>query len=115
MKIYGLPNCDTTRAAIKWAKVHRLDVDFFDLKNGIPGSVLEDFLQLLPFEKLLNKKSTTWRSLTPSEQEQASEKNGAAMLIQQYPTLLKRPVIAWPDQSVTAGYNEQLFASKITK
>jgi arsenate reductase len=110
MKVYGLPNCDTTRAALKWLKEHKLHVEFFDVKSGVSAELLHGFLQHLPLEKLLNKKSTTWRSLPADEQAKAATIDGAIALIQKNASLIKRPVIEWNKNTTTAGFDETLFA-----
>jgi arsenate reductase-like glutaredoxin family protein len=36
-------------------------------------------------------------------------------LIEQYPTLIRRPLTVWHNQSVTVGFNEKKFLAEINK
>ncbi|MGR3616736.1 MAG: ArsC/Spx/MgsR family protein [Paracoccaceae bacterium] len=82
--LYGLKNCDTCRKALKIID----DVEFVDVRSdGVPHNVLVAALQEFA-EALVNRRSTTWRNL--SDQEQAQE---PVSLLQQYPSLMKRPLI----------------------
>ena len=111
MKVYGLSNCDTTRAAIKWLKEHKMEYQFHDYKlNGITSAQILKWLGEITIEKLLNKNSTTWRGLTAEQQAAAADLNGAIELMTSHPTLLKRPLIEWPGTRVSVGFNEKLFA-----
>jgi Spx/MgsR family transcriptional regulator len=114
MKIYGLPNCDTTKAAMKWLKENKLSFEFHDFKKqGVSKSKLEEWLAKVPVEKLLNKQSTTWRGLTPDEQASSNSRQGAIALMERHTSLIKRPVIEWKNTAISAGYNEAVFQSNI--
>lgn len=113
MTVYGLPNCDTTRAAFKWLKQHKTGYTFRDLKAGITKQEITQILTDLPLEKLLNKKSTTWRALSPEQQELAATKDGAIGLLQEHTSLIKRPLVKWDDGTVTTGFSEEIFASHV--
>ena len=84
MRLFGLKNCDTCRKALKALP----NAQFFDVRaDGIPTETL--VLAFKQFdEKLLNMRSTTWRSLTESERAQPPLE-----LLAAHPTLMKRPLI----------------------
>lgn len=85
MILYGLKNCDTCRKALKQLPDHRL----VDVRaEGIPAEVLERALAQFG-DRLVNTRSTTWRGL--SEQERAQS---PMELLEQHPTLMKRPLIS---------------------
>lgn len=84
MKIYGIKTCDTCRKARKALP----EADFVDVReDGLPAELLQDFWDSLG-EALLNKRSTTWKTLS----EEARSGDPLA-LISANPTLMKRPVI----------------------
>lgn len=84
MVLYGLKTCDTCRKALKSLG----DVEFRDVReDGIPDDVMARALEKFG-EKMLNRRSTTWRNLSENEREEAAE-----LLLQRYPTLMKRPLI----------------------
>ena len=92
MKMYGLKNCDTCRKALKWAASKAVSLEFIDVREGgMSPADITRFIASAGWEKALNRKSSTWRSL--NEGERAGIDNAkAADLIAQHPTLLKRPV-----------------------
>lgn len=113
MVIYGLANCDSTKAAMKWLKANGLPFHFHDLKaEGITAGKLREWLQEIPLDKLLNKKSTTWRSLAQVEQSSANSPQGAILLMQEYTSLIKRPLVEWNKNSITSGFDEAVFRSR---
>lgn len=114
MTIYGLSNCDTTKAAIKWLKQHKQSFTFHDYKlEGISEAHIATWLTQIPLDKLLNKKSTTWRGLTPEQQALANDTNGAIALMKENTSLIKRPLVEWPDNKFTAGFDAASFAERI--
>ena len=54
-------------------------------------------------EKLLNRSSTTWRTLDPAEKEQ-----NPLELIKKYPTLMKRPLIKDKNGELFLGWSEDI-------
>jgi arsenate reductase len=86
MKIYGLKNCDTCRAALKaLAGQGAVLVDIRDtpLDDATRARFLDRF-----GEALINRRSTTWRGL--SDDARAAD---PARLLADHPALMKRPVI----------------------
>ncbi len=81
---YGLKNCDTCRKALKSLG----DVDFKDVRqDGVPLKVLEQaFAQFN--DALVNRRSTTWRSL-----DEPTRESDPITLLQAHPALMKRPLI----------------------
>lgn len=87
MQIYHLKTCDTCRKAIK-ALADRAPELLELRKDGVPKPVLERLLAEFGDDKVLNRKSTTWRGLSEAERARP-----ALSLLADHPTLLKRPVI----------------------
>lgn len=88
MRLYGLKACDTCRAAAKALQAAGHDVDFVDVRAtpldpALQARFLEEF-----GDRLINRRSTTWRGLTPEAREA-----GPAALLSAHPALMKRPVI----------------------
>jgi arsenate reductase (glutaredoxin) len=94
IKIYGLENCDTTKAAIKQLKADGKLFEFVNLKKfNLTPTILKQWFTQKSWEKLLNKRSTTWKNLDKSLQEKVKDENSAIDIIIDNPTLLKRPII----------------------
>lgn len=109
--IYGIPNCDTVRKARTWleqAQQHypKLTVQFHDVRSEpVPATTLQQWLTQIGCDNLLNKRSTSWRQLSAQQQQVVSDAH-AISLLQQFPTLMKRPLLAI-DQHYYVGFNAQ--------
>ncbi|WP_136634663.1 ArsC/Spx/MgsR family protein [Pseudooceanicola onchidii] len=91
MQLYGLKNCDTCRAARKALP----DAEFVDVRDsGVPPAILSTALDTFG-EALVNRKSTTWRGL-----DDAARARPPLELLQDNPTLMKRPLIVDGDRMV---------------
>ena len=111
--IYGIPNCDTIKKTIHFFKRRGIEFCFHDFrKNGLETKLLKTWVKQVGLPKLLNKYSTTWKALSPEEQADANAGTGYLKLMTQKPSLIKRPVIEWPDGSITTGFDEGLFLEK---
>lgn len=108
------PNCNSTKAALKWLKQNNISYTFHDYKlKGITAVPINKWLDKILLENLLNKKSTTWRGLSSVEKENVTTSKGAMALITQHTSLIKRPLIEWPNNQITAGFDEAIFAGII--
>ncbi|MCZ4273501.1 ArsC/Spx/MgsR family protein [Maritalea porphyrae] len=93
MKLYGLKNCDSCRKAKKTLEANGNTVEFVDVRQTpLDDAALSRFLQEFGEEKLVNKKSTTWRQL-----DEASRALPAMELLKANPSLMKRPVLQTED------------------
>ena len=63
------------------------------------------------WETLLNKKSTTWRSLSTGEQQTVVDEKTAVDAMVKHTTLIKRPVVEMNDK-IIIGYNEKYFTKQ---
>jgi len=92
LHLYGIPNCDSCRAALKWLTARNVPHTFHDFrKEGLDEQELRSWVQSAHGPYLLNKRSTTWRQL--SDDEKAIAERDLASLLLEHPTLIKRPVI----------------------
>lgn len=95
LRVYGLKNCDSCRKARSHLDAAQVEYRFIDLRDEPPqpGQV-KAWLAILGEERLLNRRSTSWREL-PDKQKvplgQLSEQHLIA-LICDHPTLVKRPL-----------------------
>ena len=92
--IYGIKNCDTMKRAFAWLKDHHVDYEFHDYKKaGVTAAMLESWASRVGWEKLLNTRGTTWRRLSAEDRDGVDARK-ALLLMQQQPSLIKRPVLA---------------------
>ncbi|MBB3167841.1 ArsC family reductase [Simiduia aestuariiviva] len=89
--LYGIKNCDTVKKARKWLEAQNIDYTFHDFRaDGLSQAQAQTWFDELG-EALINKRSTTWKQLSPAEQAQATQ--APAALLVQHPTLIKRPLL----------------------
>ncbi len=84
MILYGLKTCDTCRKAMKSLS----EAEFVDVRaDGVPNDVLVSAHAQFG-AALLNTRSTTWRGLDEQQRQRPP-----LDLLQDHPTLMKRPLI----------------------
>lgn len=111
--LYGIPNCDTVKKARSWLAEHGRAYTFHDFKKqGVPPEALARWVQAAGWEKLLNRKGTTWRALDPESQAAAVNAAGAQSLMLASPSVIKRPVVDWGD-GITVGFDAHVWAARI--
>ena len=110
--VYGIPNCDTIKKTLAWYKSKNIRVDFYDYKKyGVKKEKLQEWCRQVGWQVLLNKKSTTWRSLPAAEQQLVTNENIAIKLMMEYPSIIKRPVLEM-NEKVMVGFNESYFTKQ---
>jgi arsenate reductase len=110
--VYGIPNCDIIKKTLDWYMKKNIRVDFYDYKKlGIKKEKLTQWCTEVGWEILLNKKSTTWRSLSPEDQQKVTNEKMAIQLMMEYPTIIKRPVIEI-NNKIMVGFKETYFTKQ---
>ena len=110
LTLYGLKNCDTCKKALKALEGTGKTVAFVDIRAeaDLPSKV-PTWLKAVGADKLLNKRSTTWRALSEAEQLKALTDGIQEALIAN-PTLIKRPVIE-DGKEVHVGWTKDVQAA----
>ena len=110
--VYGIPNCDTVKKARDWLSAADVDYQFHDFKKaGVPEAALADWLQALGWEVVLNRKGTTWRKLGAALQATVADAASAAAVMHAHPSVVKRPVVRWPNGRISVGFSPAQFAA----
>ena len=100
MLIYGLKNCDKCRAARKVL----LNSVFVDLReNPFPKMEICTLVENYG-DDIVNKKSTTWRSMTEADRQLTTTD-----LLEAHPTLFKRPIIKDSEGHYTFGWTKGII------
>lgn len=106
--LYGIANCDTVRKARKWLATHDVDYRFHDFrKEGINTEQLTLWCQQVGWERLLNRRGTTWRQLPPTAKKVLHESAAVQLMLKQ-PAMIKRPVLDHHAQ-IHVGFNEDEY------
>ncbi|WP_415184533.1 arsenate reductase family protein [Phaeovulum sp.] len=107
MILYGIPTCDTCRKAQRALTAAGHVVTFRDVRaTPLTADERAEFLAAFG-DKLINRASTTWRTLSETDRAAPPE-----ALLAAHPTLMKRPVIR--ADSLTLGWSaatQALFLS----
>jgi len=108
--LYGLTTCDTCRKARNWLDRFEVAYTFVDYRaNPVPATTLKAWAQQMGgWEKLVNKSSTTWRTLLPQRKNPGSDPEWT-LLLKEYPALVRRPVVLQDDGSVSVGFTDNGF------
>lgn len=91
--LYGIKNCDTVRAARRWLDEQQIEYHFQDVRDSpLSRQQIEQWIDELGYQKLVNKRSTSWKQLSEQQREQL-DANSAVDLLLATPTLMKRPLL----------------------
>ena len=108
MILYGISNCDTVKKAKNWLETNNIDYRFHDFrKQGLESEIVQDWLNQIPWDQLLNKRSTTWRNLDPEVQQSVNAETVVQLLVAN-PTLIKRPVLT-VNGIINIGFNADTY------
>lgn len=110
--LYGIANCDTVKKARAWLTAQGQAHEFHDFrKHGIPAEKLALWTQAVGWDRLLNRKGTTWRKLDAAAQAAVIDDQSAQALMRAHPSVIKRPVVDWgPD--ITVGFDAAAWATR---
>lgn len=108
MIVFGIKNCDRVKKATTWLTKHKINFSFHDYKTeGITQAKLKSWSTQLGWETLMNKKSTTWRSLDTSLQASITNEKAALALMVKNTSLIKRPLVEVDGKVVLLGFNSE--------
>jgi Spx/MgsR family transcriptional regulator len=113
LTLYGLDNCDTCRKARNWLTRFGVEHEFVDYRARriAPETLKAWAAQLGGWDKLVNRASTTWRTLPDARKAPGSDPEWT-LLIKEYPALVKRPVVVTADGEVSVGFTDNGFKKK---
>jgi arsenate reductase (glutaredoxin) len=114
IELYGIPNCDTVKRARQWLAARGAEVQFHDFKKlGVPPEQLDAWLAACGWQALLNRKGSTWRALDAATQAAASDEAGARALMLSHSSVIKRPVVRWPDGRISVGFGQAEWTARL--
>ncbi|MDD2810300.1 ArsC family reductase [Rhodoferax sp.] len=114
LTVYGIPNCNSVKKARAWLTEHGVSYAFHDFKKqGVPADLLARWLAAVGWEKLVNRQGTTWRKLDEATHLAVVNDATATALMLTHPSVIKRPVVMWPQGAISVGFDEQVFAQQL--
>lgn len=109
MTVYGIPNCDTVKKALTWFKSNNIDFEFHNFKQeAIPAKKLKEWDTKAGLEKILNKKSSTWKGVDDQVKATITSIDAAIPLLQEKTSIIKRPVIE-DGKFLFFGFDEEVY------
>ena len=101
LTFFGLKSCDSCRAALKALQAAGINPNMRDVRDdGVPEDVLRAALATHGADRVVNRRSTTWREL-----DEASRQMDPVALIGAHPALMKRPLIVAADGTSSIGWD----------
>ncbi|SVD97199.1 uncharacterized protein METZ01_LOCUS450053, partial [marine metagenome] len=98
------------KKALVYLNDHDVNYQFIDFRqNPISQQVLIKMVESVGWELLINKRSTTYRSLSEEEKSNINYD-----LVLKLPTLIKRPVLV-QDENIMVGFSEKQYAKLIDR
>ena len=111
IRIHGIKNCDTMKKAFAWCEANHIRYEFHDYKKqGVPRDKLLQWCRRLGWQTLVNSKGPTWRKLTP-EQQAITTPGAAVALMEEYSSVIRRPVVENDAGEILVGFDPTLFDS----
>lgn len=110
MIVYGIPNCNTVKKAMTWLTENGFKPEFHDFKKkGITDELLNKWCDIFGWEVVLNKRGTTWKKLTPEEQQKVVDQKTAVAILKEYNSAIKRPIVEVSSEPVLIGFDEETY------
>ena len=97
------------KKAFAWLDSHGVRYAFHDYKtSAIDADLLKAWTKQVGWEVLLNTRGTTWRKLSPTQQENIDEAKAIRLMIEN-PSLIKRPVLEYAN-TLLVGFTAERYA-----
>ena len=110
LKIYGIKNCSTMKKAFDLLNELGLSYEFHDYKKqGIDTETVKNWLDAKGQEIILNKKGTTWKKLSETEQQAALSSEACLIeTLTAHSSMIKRPVLQTA-QGLIVGFDADAY------
>lgn len=106
LHMYGITNCSTVKKAREWLTQQDAPYAFYDFKkNCVSSEQLTAWAHTVGWETLLNRRGATWRQLTETRKARVVDTDSAVVLMQESPSVIKRPVLLFNDSVVYVGFD----------
>jgi arsenate reductase len=109
--LHGIAQCDQVRKAKAWLTSEGISYRFHDYRaEGLDASLIDRWLQRLPWDALLNRRGTSWRKLDERQRLAVTDQLSARAAMLAEPLLVKRPVVEH-DGRLLVGFSEPLYTA----
>jgi len=112
IEIYGIKNCDTMKKAFRWLDEHDVPYKLHDYKkDGFDAAVIEKAIAQHGWEKVLNKRGTSWRALDDRAKAEM-DADRAVSAAAENPSMVKRPLMIAQGE-IILGFDEDDYQEKL--
>lgn len=112
MTLYGIKTCDSVRKAKRWLNEHNIAYEFHDFREqGVDPFQLRLWAKAFGWQKLLNKRSKTWRDL-PEKTKNNIDETLAFAVMEDQPTIIKRPILE-SEHIQLLGFSEKEYKQRL--
>src|SRR4029077_8852438 len=100
----------TMKRARQWLDSQGVAYQFHDYqRSGLTRDRLVQWCAQVGWEVLLNRAGTTFRKLSETDKAQLDEHKAVTLMLQQ-PSMIKRPVLEYPD-GLLVGFKPELYGA----
>ncbi|MDX5479537.1 MAG: Spx/MgsR family RNA polymerase-binding regulatory protein [Cyclobacteriaceae bacterium] len=87
--------------------------EFIDYKKTAPNTgLLKKFIGQVGLESLINKRGTTFKKLSDTEKMALEDKDSAVGILTKKSSMIKRPIIEFPDGELVLGFEPNQIKNK---
>lgn len=113
IKVYGIKNCNTMKKAFQLLDSEGVSYEFIDYKKQKPSQdLLQEFSKNAGLDQLVNKKGTTYRKLSEDQKALLENETTALPLIMENSSMIKRPIVQFPNGELVLGFQEEEILKK---
>ena len=96
--VYGIAHCDSVKKVRVWLDARDVSYVFHDYKKqGIPEAEMKRWVAAIGWERVLNRKGTTWRALDEAVKASVVNDASATAVMLAHASTIKRPVVTHAD------------------
>ena len=112
--LYGIPNCDTVKTARGWLGGLGIVYAFHDYKrDGVDAERLARWVEMLGWEKVLNRSGTTFRKLADAAKADLDAAKATALMAA-HPSAIKRPIVEYGEDALLVGFDPVTWSTALT-
>lgn len=108
--LYGIANCDQVRLAKKFLTAQSVNYEFIDFKKQLDKTLLRQLVDLVGWDKLINKRARTYGQLSDKDKDKIIQQDLTVVLNNS--SLIKRPILqiqTQDKQRYLLGFNEKNY------
>lgn len=109
--VFGIPNCDSVKKVCTWLKENGIPFHFHNYKtDSVQKAELKKWCKAVGWEKLLNKKGTTWKKIAPDYEGDNLDEKKAIEIMLEHTSVIKRPVVV-SSKGISVGADFEVLQS----